>query len=79
MTHFPGSIFPNNEETKVPNNIPTNQPSYPFISCFTVSLTLLSNTPEFSPDFMILIKSLISSFGMASFEMIPFPDLTKPL
>ena len=45
-----------------------------FISCFIVSIILSINTFESSNDYIILIKSFISSFKLS--KVNPFPALT---
>ena len=52
----------NNEVATCTNKASRNMPSCSFISCFTVSVTPSTNTPESSNYFMILIISFISSF-----------------
>ena len=56
------------------NKASRNPPSYLSISCFTVSLTPLINTPKYSNDFVVLIISFISSFEIN--KVSPFPALT---
>ena len=47
-----------------------------FISSFTVSITLSTDTLEFSNDFIVIIISFISSFKVN--KVNPFPNLTAP-
>ena len=58
--------------------VPSNPPSYFFISCFTVSFAPSINKPDFSSDSTILVISFISSFEMNKVNIfiglkIPFP------
>ena len=66
----------NNEAAKCANKASGNMPSCSFISCFTVSVTPLINTPESSNYFMILIISFISSFEID--KVNPFTVLRAP-
>ena len=59
------------------NNAGRNPPSCFFISSFTVSVTPLINTFEYSNDYMILIISFISSFEIS--KVNPFPALTAKM
>ena len=65
------TLFRNTEAPKVLNNMPRNPPYCPFISFF--SLTLSIDKVEVSSDFMILIISSISSLKLI--QVIPFPAL----
>ena len=65
-----------NEAAIGANKAPRNPYSCFFISCFTVSVTLSSNTPESSKDFIILIISFVSSFEIN--KVNPFPARTAP-
>ena len=60
------------------NKVPRNPPSCCFflISCFTVSVTPSIDTLESSNEFIILIISFISLFGVN--KVHPFPALTAP-
>ena len=58
--------------------VPSNPPSYFFISCFTVSFAPSINKPDFSSDSTILVISFISSFEMNKVNILiglkmPFP------
>ena len=63
-----------NKAAKFANKTPRNPLSYFFIVCFTVSVIPSIDTPKFSNDFMILIKSFTSSFEIK--EVNPFSALT---
>ena len=65
-----------NETAKGANKAPRNLPYCFFILCFTVSITSSINTPESSNDFMVLIKSFISSFKINNVN--PFTALAAP-
>ena len=65
-----------NKAAKDANKTPRNPSSCVFISCFTVSVTSLVNIPDSSNDFIILIISVISSFGIN--KVNPIHSLTAP-
>ena len=56
------------------NKVPRNSPSCSYILYFAVSVGPSIHTPESPNDFMILIKSFISSFEIN--KVNPFPVLT---